>query len=127
MSLNSPGPLTLDSSGMLLYPNPGGWSEVRLEDVVRWRPGTQVAVIRHPVAGFPETGPMKVMRDHPGCIWLGAEGGNSYDCGEGPRDPLFKGARPRSNLHEGCPYRMYHCGTPAHRISTLLRIPPESM
>ena len=101
MSLESPGPLTLDPSGMLLYPWTGkGWSEMRLEDVARWRPGAQVSVIRHPMARFAGNGSMKVMRDHFGCIWWGSEGGNAYNCGKGGYDVSFDGMNPRPYLHE---------------------------
>src|ERR1035441_1686327 len=45
VDLDSPGPLTLDPGGLLLYPWPGqGWMEVRLEDVARWHMGTQLPV-----------------------------------------------------------------------------------
>jgi tRNA A-37 threonylcarbamoyl transferase component Bud32/ligand-binding sensor domain-containing protein len=103
MNLESSGPLTLDRSGMLLYPWPGkGWRELRLEDVARWRPGGQVPVIQHPVAGFPGNVEIKVMRDHSGCIWWGASAGpNKYDCGNGSHDAPFRGANLRSKLHEG--------------------------
>jgi len=101
MPLDSPGPLTLDPSGMLLYPVARkGWSEIRLEDVVGWRPGGLVSVVRHPVADFPGNGNLKAMRDHSGCIWLGAVGGNTYDCGESTRTPI-NAANMRPNMHEG--------------------------
>lgn len=102
MSLDSPGPLTIDPSGMILYPLPGkGWAEVRVADVAAWRPGVQLPVIRHAIANFPENGYTKVLRDHSGCLWIGADGGNVYDCGEGLREAPFHGANPRFNLHEG--------------------------
>jgi tRNA A-37 threonylcarbamoyl transferase component Bud32/ligand-binding sensor domain-containing protein len=102
MSLDSAGPLTLDPSGMLLYPVLGsGWREIRLEDVVRWRPGGKVPVIQHPVATFPVNGPMKILRDRFGCVWKGANGGNTYDCGSGGQVAPYKGATPGPNLHEG--------------------------
>jgi len=101
MNLDSAGPLTLDPSGKLLYPESGkGWSEVRLQDVARWRPGTQLPVIRHSSAG-PGSGPAKVMRDHSGCVWFGGDGRNVYDCGKGSQDAPFRGANVRSNIHEG--------------------------
>jgi tRNA A-37 threonylcarbamoyl transferase component Bud32 len=99
MSLDSPGYLTLDLSGMLLYAAPGkGWNEVRLEDVVRWRPGAHIPVIQHPIARMPGNGPIKIMRDHSGCLWLGASGGTGYDCGSGGHDAL---SETLFNLHEG--------------------------
>jgi tRNA A-37 threonylcarbamoyl transferase component Bud32 len=99
MSLDSPGPLTLDPSGMLLYPVPGkGWREIRLADVVRWRPGSKVPVIWHPVARFPGNGPIKVLRDHTGCVWVGALGGTGYDCGNNAHGMV---SATQSNMHEG--------------------------
>ncbi len=103
MDLDASGPLTLDPSGMLLYPWPGkGWSEMRLEDVVRWQPGRQVAVIRHPVSGFPGTVDLKVLRDPSGCVWWsGGDVEDFYDCGQGPHAAPFKGANLRSFMREG--------------------------
>lgn len=100
MSLDSPGPLTLDPSRMLLYPVPGkGWNEMRLDDVVRWRPGGQVPVIRHPLAHFPDNPPIKVMRDYSGCVW-GNSADTSYECGGvGHMVPLPGATKP--NMHEG--------------------------
>jgi tRNA A-37 threonylcarbamoyl transferase component Bud32 len=101
MSLDSPA-LTLDPSGMFLYPVPYiGWNEIRLADVVRWRPGSQIPVIRHLVARFPGNVSAKVVRDHSGCVWMGASGATGYDCGDGPHGAPFQGANTRSNLHEG--------------------------
>jgi tRNA A-37 threonylcarbamoyl transferase component Bud32/ligand-binding sensor domain-containing protein len=102
MSLDSPGPVTLDTSGMLLYAGPGkAWSELRLDDVVRWRPGVSPPVIHHPSQDIPDNGPVKVMRDHSGCLWVGAEGGNFYDCGQGSAAAPYLGANTRSRIHEG--------------------------
>jgi hypothetical protein len=107
MGLDSPGPLTLDPSGMLLYPVPfKGWSEMRLDDVVRWRPGGQVPVIPHSVAGMLGTVQIKIMRDHTGCVWVGASGSTRYDCGDGFHFAPFQGATTRSNLHEGSDKKM---------------------
>jgi tRNA A-37 threonylcarbamoyl transferase component Bud32 len=102
MSLGSPGPLNLDPSGMLLFPLPGkGWGELRLADVVRWRPGGQVRVIQHPVPRFPDNGPIHIVRDHFGCVWWGFEGGDAYDCGKGALYAPFPGANVRSSMHAG--------------------------
>jgi tRNA A-37 threonylcarbamoyl transferase component Bud32/sugar lactone lactonase YvrE len=101
MDLESPGPLTLDQGGWLLYPWPAkGWVEIRLEDVARWRAGTQLPVAQHRVANSAGNGGMKVMRDHAGCLWSGAVGANSYDCGDGSHLAPSPGARPDSNMHE---------------------------
>jgi tRNA A-37 threonylcarbamoyl transferase component Bud32/ligand-binding sensor domain-containing protein len=101
-TLDARGTLTLDSSGSLLYPGPGrAWSEVRVEDMIRWRPGAALAAIRHPIPNFPDNGPVKVMRDRFGCVWFGADGGNGYDCGDGGHVAPFDGADPRSRMHEG--------------------------
>lgn len=102
MPLDSPGPLTLDRSGTLLYPGSGrAWSEIRVEDVVRWRPGAALPVTRHPTDRFPDNGPVKVMRDRSGCLWVGVDGGTGYDCGDGGHAALFEGADTRSRIHEG--------------------------
>jgi tRNA A-37 threonylcarbamoyl transferase component Bud32/ligand-binding sensor domain-containing protein len=102
MTLDSPGPLTLDRLGTLLYPGSGkAWSEIRVEDVVRWRRGAALPVIRHPADRFPDNGPVKVMRDRQGCLWVAADGGTGYDCGKGNHVALFDGANTRSRIHEG--------------------------
>ncbi len=83
MDLESPGALTLDHAGMLLYPWPSnGWNAIRLDDVVHWHPGSTVPVEHHPVPKAAGNGGMKVLRDRAGCLWLGAVGGNAYDCGK---------------------------------------------
>jgi tRNA A-37 threonylcarbamoyl transferase component Bud32 len=104
MNLDAPGPLTLDHAGWLLYSWPAeGWSEVRLDDVVRWRPWTSLSVQRFPVpaATGPGAGPIRVLRDRFGCVWIGSDGQNIYDCGDNswPLAP-FEGASVRSDFHE---------------------------
>ncbi len=102
MALDSPGPLTLDPLGTLMYPGSGkAWSEIRVEDVVRWRRGVTLPVTRHPSDLFPTNGPVKVMRDRQGCLWVAADGGTGYDCGSGNHVALFDGASTRSRIHEG--------------------------
>jgi tRNA A-37 threonylcarbamoyl transferase component Bud32/ligand-binding sensor domain-containing protein len=104
MSLDSPGPLTLDRDGWLLYPWPGyGWNEIRLDDVVRSRPEVPVPVYRHPTAYSPGVGSMRVVRDRSGCVWLSSENiNNVYNCGDNIWHPApFEGASMRSNLQEG--------------------------
>jgi len=67
--LHTPGPLTADGRGNLLFPEPGrGYGELRAG-----RPET--GVTHHPIPRFPSNGPMKVMRDRAGCLWVGASGG----------------------------------------------------
>jgi hypothetical protein len=84
MSLDSAGPLTLDYGGQLLYPWPAhGWYELRLADVVNWRPGTKLAATGHVVWKYPSAGPMRVLRDHSGCVWIGTDGQDTFDCGDG--------------------------------------------
>ncbi len=101
MNLESPGAFTLDSSGMLLYPWPSkGWNEIRLDDVVRWRPGVPVPVERHEVPRTPGNGGLKVMRDRAGCLWFGAPGGNAYDCGKGPLNAPRPGADMNATMRE---------------------------
>lgn len=101
MSLNSPGPITLDPFGILLYPSPGeGWNEIRLEDVVRWRPGGQVPIVRHAMAHFPGNGPIKVARDHFGCVWWEVSGGAGVDC-KGRPDSRLPNQTIQSYPHEG--------------------------
>jgi ligand-binding sensor domain-containing protein/tRNA A-37 threonylcarbamoyl transferase component Bud32 len=101
-SLDSPGRVTLDHSGNLLYPWPEkGWNEMRLQDVLRWHAGTTLPVTRHPIPNAPGNGSMKVMRDDSGCLWMGSEGGDTYDCGDGPHAAPFTHARVRSDMHRG--------------------------
>jgi tRNA A-37 threonylcarbamoyl transferase component Bud32 len=102
LDLDSPGPVLLDHTGMLLYAQPArGWSEVRLDDVIHWRPGTNLRVISHPISGFPTSGPMQALRDRFGCVWLGAKSSSDYDCGPGQRAALPRGTPVNSNSHEG--------------------------
>jgi len=100
--LDSPGPLTLDPNGAILYPWPGkGWKEIRVRDLARWRPGEDLPVTRHIIpSGFPENGSLKVVRDHSGCVWLGAVGGNIYDCGKGVQSAFPPDMSPRPTMRE---------------------------
>ncbi|HMF75322.1 MAG TPA: hypothetical protein VK604_06630, partial [Bryobacteraceae bacterium] len=101
MSLYSPGPLSLDRNDALLYPWPGrGWNELRLRDVVRWQPGMRIVAVHHPEPNSPVKAPMRVMRDHLGCVWLGGSDTNIYDCGGGGHTLTFEGAQPRASLRE---------------------------
>ena len=103
MDLNSPGPFTLDRSGLLLYPWPSrGWNEIRLQDVLQWRPGTHVSVMQHDVPGAPGAGLMKYLRDRFGCVWLASEGEDRYECDQsGWQVAPFKGADVRADPNEG--------------------------
>jgi tRNA A-37 threonylcarbamoyl transferase component Bud32 len=102
MSLESPGPLSLDSAGNLLYPWSGkGWAEFRLEDVLRWRAGADLPITRHPVPNSPGNGAMKVMRDHSGCLWSGSSVNTIYDCGSGLHEAPFPSAPTKAPMHEG--------------------------
>ncbi len=100
MDLDSPGPITLDPFGMLLYPQSiNHWSEIRLQDVVRWRSGEQVETIRHGApGGLPVSG--RIVRDRAGCVWSNSPEGSAYDCGEGKRRARFDGASLPSNNRE---------------------------
>ena len=105
MSLDSPGPLTLDHAGFLLYAWPDkGWNELRLQDVVQWRSGPRLPVKHNPVplSKVPGAGRLEVLRDVFGCVWIGSDAQNIYDCGDNtwPVAP-FEGATVRSDLHEG--------------------------
>ncbi len=102
MGLNSPGPITLDRAGMLLYAEPTkGWNEVRLEDVARVTPGAKISIVRHPRSRFADNGNMKVMRDRFGCVWMGFDGGSFCECGKGFQPVPFAGLSTLGNLHEG--------------------------
>ncbi len=102
MSLDSPGPLTLDPSGVLLYPSSTTqWNEMRIEDVVRWRPGTRIAAtLRGASGGDPVNGGWQIMRDHSGCLWGAAPGASYYNCGDGPHPAPFPGANVQAPAHE---------------------------
>jgi tRNA A-37 threonylcarbamoyl transferase component Bud32/ligand-binding sensor domain-containing protein len=129
MDLNSPGALTLDRNGLLLYPWPQkGWSEIRLQDVLQWRPGTQISVAQHEVPNAPGAGLMRYVRDRSGCVWIASEGTNRYQCDQsGWHDAPFAGAEVRSTPHEGADgsmvlsgYSMIAIGRPgSFRIATL--------
>src|SRR5580658_419531 len=94
MSLDSPGQLTLDHSGNLLYPWPEkGWNEMRLEDVLHWHVGARLPITRHAIPDAPGNVFTKYIRDDFGCLWMGAEEENTYDCGDGPQPAPFPDAR----------------------------------
>jgi tRNA A-37 threonylcarbamoyl transferase component Bud32 len=86
MSLNSPGPLTLDHGGRLLYLVDGGWNELRTEDIVHWRPESKLPIDHHPLGNpdAPGAGPRRILRDRSGCLWIGSDGQNQYQCGAEP-------------------------------------------
>jgi tRNA A-37 threonylcarbamoyl transferase component Bud32 len=104
ISLDSPGLLTLDRGGSLLYAWPDkGWNEIRLEDVIRWHPGEQLPVKQNPVPAeiVPGAGPIRVLRDRSGCVWIGSHNENIYNCGDKNwRFAPFEGAEVGQNLGE---------------------------
>ena len=92
-------PIALSPDGRLICPWPlHGWLEMRIDDVAKWRPGEELPIDRIAKPRAPGW-PVKVMRDHAGCLWVGTVGGNGYDCGDGPHDPM-PGGRLESNMHE---------------------------
>jgi ligand-binding sensor domain-containing protein/tRNA A-37 threonylcarbamoyl transferase component Bud32 len=100
MALESPGPLTLDSTSHVVAPWPlHGWLEMDVEDLARWRVGSESPAVRHLRPGTPAW-PLKVLRDRKGCLWIGTTGGNAYDCGDGPHNALAPHLRPETNLHD---------------------------
>ncbi len=138
VDLNAPGPLTLDPKGILLYAMPGqGWAEIRFDDVVHWNSGQQLPITRHLIAHFAQNGPMKVMRDHQGCRWIGAVGEVAYSCdGTGQAAP-YEGANTQGNMHEGPDgsmvvwgYSLLAVGRPgSFRVATLVNglVGPEDV
>jgi len=102
MNIDSPGPLTLDHAGLLLYPWPErGWNEVQMEDVIRWRPGAPLPVTHHRVPDAAGAGQMKVLRDRHGCVWMGSEHDDGYDCGDSRwHSAPFDGAGVGANIYE---------------------------
>jgi tRNA A-37 threonylcarbamoyl transferase component Bud32/ligand-binding sensor domain-containing protein len=102
IDLNSAGPLTLDSKGMILYPWPDrGWYELRREDVVRWMPGTELPVIRHDRGRAPGNGGIGYLRDRAGCLWMGSTRGTFYDCGDGKTlGAPYQDAEVSATMHE---------------------------
>jgi hypothetical protein len=108
INLDSPGPLTLDLSGTLLYPwTASQWGEIRLQDVVRWRPGTQLAVIHDgSPGGRPVNSSWKIMRDRAGCLWVGGPGGAGVNCGGRFRQMPFPGANVLGPMQEAADGRV---------------------
>ncbi len=104
MSLDAPGPLTLDHAGMLLYVWPEkGWNEVPLKSLVSWHPGAQLSIKHIPLPDNETVGAggMRAMRDRFGCVWIGSDGGTDYNCGGNTWTPApFEGASVRSGVSE---------------------------
>lgn len=102
--LDSPGPLTLDHSGHLLCPwQAGGWYELRLDDVLRWKPSESLAAKQNRFSESKEglAGPVRILRDRFGCLWVGSDAQNTYNCeGRGWLPAPFEGASVRANLSE---------------------------
>jgi tRNA A-37 threonylcarbamoyl transferase component Bud32/ligand-binding sensor domain-containing protein len=102
MGSETRGPLTVDKWGMVMWPWPyKGWQEVRLSDIVGWRRGNKLRVVDHRFEKYPGNGELKVMRDDDRCVWMGATGGNAYDCGMGvQQEAPYAFAAVRPNMHQ---------------------------
>lgn len=99
--LHSPGPVTRDHSGMLLFPIAGkGYEELLVADVAAWRRGMPLDARFHAIPRFPSNGPLRVMRDRAGCLWIAATGGVNCDCGSGFADMPFQQADMGTWMHE---------------------------
>ncbi len=70
---------------------------------MRWHPGTTLPVRhnRFPGAVAPEAGPVRVLRDRFGCVWIGSDSQNIYTCGDNTwHKAPFEGASVRASLTE---------------------------
>ena len=114
-----------------------GWAEIRFDDVVHWNSGQQLPITRHLIAHFAQNGPMKVMRDHQGCRWIGAVGEVAFSCdGTGQAAP-YEAANTQGNMHEGPDgsmvvwgYSLLAVGRPgSFRVATLVNglVGPEDV
>jgi hypothetical protein len=84
MDLGSPGPLTLDRAGCFFIlgsredgMNPAG----RCRSVVS--PANWLSSTIRSGDDCRGRGPMRVLRDRSGCVWMPSEGQDTYDCGDG--------------------------------------------
>ncbi|MGO4879196.1 MAG: hypothetical protein ACLP59_00060 [Bryobacteraceae bacterium] len=93
MDLRSPGPLTLDHTGQILYPwLEKGWHALRLKDVISWQPAGKLAASDHAVWALPAAGPVRILRDSNGCMWTASTGQDTFECGDGAwREAPFQG------------------------------------
>jgi len=72
----------LDASGHILFGCSSGYCELQRDEVLKWRGGSPVAVIRHSIAGSNEYAHSAalVLRDHSGCVWLKTSRQAFYQC-----------------------------------------------
>jgi ligand-binding sensor domain-containing protein/tRNA A-37 threonylcarbamoyl transferase component Bud32 len=112
--LESLGPFTRDHNGRLVYPWMDSWSDVGLEDAVRWRPGDPTPPTHHPQSFNPMhevSGPTRVLRDRYGCLWTGFDSSNFYDCGDGVQHAApFDGASVGAAIQENADGSMLLAG-----------------
>jgi hypothetical protein len=100
-SLEAPGPFSIDPSGIILYGVPSrGWNEIRVDDVVNWRPGATLPMTRHLVPNTPGNGVITVRRDHKGCLWFGSVHGAACNCGDGAHPAPYPDADVSYLIHE---------------------------
>jgi tRNA A-37 threonylcarbamoyl transferase component Bud32 len=71
----------VDRSENVLYPCPGGFCEFSGAEAMRWRPGSVLRVVHHPMLGPPDPNFLgTAFRDRFGCIWMRSALGASYRC-----------------------------------------------
>jgi hypothetical protein len=69
--------LTLDAHGTILFPCPGGWCEIKRDDLASWTASGQAPPIQqHPGSPLLE----RVLRDRFDCVWFRAEAFAAYQC-----------------------------------------------
>jgi len=78
ISLPLEGWLTLDHTGMVLFADDRGWSEVRYTDILDWRPGTKIPVRKHELLTYNVRA--RVLRDRFGCLWHRSDSVTNYQC-----------------------------------------------
>jgi hypothetical protein len=77
--------MTIDHQGGVLFPCPGGWCELKHDQIVNWRGGDASQFMqRHTGDPLAE----KVLRDSAGCVWTRSEVRASYQCA-GDSSPNF--------------------------------------
>ena len=77
----------LDASGHILFGCNGGYCELQRDEVLKWRGGSPVSVLRHSIHESNEYAHSAalVLRDHSGCVWLKTSRQAFYQC---PTDAL---------------------------------------